>query len=321
MNVELDWRAGDEDGEWETIATVARKTRYKMPWRILGTLAVMLVALAAGGYGLAASRYRAALAQAAFQIQCAIDLEARALAQRDTALYMAQQDGSLSEWFARQAVRIRANESPAPGTPGARILAGVPQDAGSLAPVKIEEVELWGDFAWVQVVSGRDAVRQVRFYRRTDLGWKRTAPRVAFWGAPVELTYGDVTVRGHERDLPHIEPLIEHVARVYNDTCTRLGCPVGSAFRVSIVVEMSADRLPAIRKDALTLVSPWLSGIPTKETWDEALLDELTYWTAYAVALRAIHPTPMGLHPLQRVILQQFSIRSFEPSIFDDFGQ
>jgi len=300
MNVELDWQAGDEEGRWETIAEMTRKTRYKMPWRILGVLAVVLLTFAVGGYGLVVSRYRAALAQVAFQIQSAIDVEARALAQRDVDLYMAQQDGSLSGWFARQAVRIH-NGAPA------GVLADVLQDDGSLAPAQIEEVTLHGDIAWVQVIAGQDAIRQVRFYRRTDLGWKRTAPQVAFWGEPVERVYDEVTVRTHERDLPHVEPLVEHVARVYGEVCATLECPPDDPLRVDIAVEMSTERLPIVREGTLTLASPWLDGIPIERGWDEATTNDLTYWTAYAAALRAIDPTPGALHPLQRAILVEYA--------------
>ena len=306
MNVELDWRAGDEGGQWETIATVTGRTRFKIPWRILGILMVALLASTAGGYGLVTSRYRAALAQVAFQIQSAIDVEARALVQRDVDRYMDQQDGSLSGWFAQQMIRSH-NWASRSGTPGADISADLLWDGDALVPVEIEEVELREEIAWVWVVAGHDPVHQVRFYRRTDLGWKRTAPQAAFWGEPVELVYGEVTVRGHERDLPHVEPLIEHVTRVYGNVCTALDCPSDSAFRVDIAVEMSAEGLPAVREGTLTLASPWLTGVPLDGTWDKATVGKLTYWTAYAAALRAMRPSPRALHLLQNAILVEYA--------------
>ena len=47
MNVEFDWRAGDEGGQWETVAEVTGRTRYEIPWRTLGVLMVALLGLPA----------------------------------------------------------------------------------------------------------------------------------------------------------------------------------------------------------------------------------------------------------------------------------
>jgi hypothetical protein len=307
MRARLDWWVGDEDGGWETISAVTRQSTLKIPWRALGATIVALVALSAVGYGLVRMQYRRALAEVAFQIQCAIDLETRALSQRDTNLYLAQQDGSLSGWSARQVVHARADESSNLEALGFGTVRDGAQDDDVPSPVKIREVALKGDTAWVQVIVAQEAMRQVRFYRRTDLGWKRTAPDAAFWGEPVELTYGQVVVRGHERDLPYVLPLAEHISQVHVDVCKVLNCAPDSVFRANIVVEMSADSLPSYREDILTLASPWLSGVPLKGTWDEATLDELAYWVIYATALREICPAPQSLHPLQKAVLVEYA--------------
>ena len=305
MNVQFDWQAGDENGAWESIAVTKGLTRRRISWRTWSLLTAALITVAVGGYALLLRRYNTALSRITFQIQGVIDLEARALAQRDVDLYLAQQDTTSPAWLAGQAAHIRAHESQSnSGPPGARAWATVPGDRSS---VKVQEVELWQDIAWVQVVTGQDPVRQVRFYRRTDLGWKHTAPRIAFWGAPVELAYGDVMVRGHERDLPQVEPLIEHISHVYEGVCTTLGCPPDSALRIDIAVEVGTDTLPTFRKNTLTLASPWLSGIPLKGTWDEATLDELAYLSAYAAAWQVIRPAPKALHLLQRAILVEYA--------------
>ena len=278
MKVQFDWQAANEDGTWETIASTDARPMLKVHWRIWAILIAALVAMAAGGRFLLQHRYQTALRRIAFQIQCAIDLEARALAERDTHLFLAQQDSASADWFVRQAVRFGFDSLQSHGT------LDIPQDHASLdGAVKIQDIELKGDVAWVQVITGQEPRLQVRFYRRTDLGWKHTAPHVEFWQESVELAYGTVNVHCHERDLPHIEPLIKHVLVVLTDFCVTLDCPPDTGLKIEFA-ESPKGWMPSALGDTLILPSPWLSGIPLDGTWDAAYLDELADWVRYMTA-------------------------------------
>jgi hypothetical protein len=58
----------------------------------------------------------------------------------------------------------------------------------------------------------------------------------------------------------------------------------------------------------LFLPSPWLSGLPVGETWDASYLQELTYWSAFAGATKAIRAdSEQELSVLQQVILDQYT--------------
>jgi len=103
MNVQLDWQAGDETGEWETIATVgAYAPRRKIPHRMWRVLIAALATFIIGGSILVHRWYREAQRRIAFQVQSVIDLEARAVQRGNSALFMAQQDPALPGWHAQQ---------------------------------------------------------------------------------------------------------------------------------------------------------------------------------------------------------------------------
>jgi hypothetical protein len=164
----------------------------------------------------------------------------------------------------------------------------------------VQNVESRGDIALVEVVAGQEPVRLVRFYRQTGLGWKHTAPRAEFWRDTVERASGAVTVRYRERDLHHVELLIEHILRVFGNACTLLGCPSDYALEVDLA---PVDTLPDVSGDKLILPSPWLSGIPVEGVWSETYLDELAYWVTYQVAFQLIHSdAERGLGQVQEAL-------------------
>lgn len=290
MRVQFDWQAANEDGEWETIASTEARPMLKLRWQIGCIVIAALVAVAAGGRALVQHRYQTTLRRIAFQIQCAIDLEDRALAERDPALYLAQQDGASAHWLEQQALQFRLASLPSATAP----------DAPQGHRPKIQDVEMRGDVAWVQVISGQEPLRQVRFYRQTELGWQHTAPHVEFWQEPVELAYDSLIVRCHERDLPYIEPLVEHVLAVFADVCAMLDCPSDAGLEIDFVAENPGVRLPSAAGDTLTLPSPWLSGIPLDGVWDTAVFDELTDWVTHMVASEfALDDAYQKLNPVQ----------------------
>ena len=312
MNVQFDWQAGDGDGRWESIARVKGYTLRKIPHWVWGTLLSVVVTLGISSYVGLRRWYAVALGQIAFQIQSAIDLEARALARRDLGLFLAQQDGAVPEWVTWQATRVRTDRFQANKTTSDGCTYPLPQGSRKRPPLdlpaEVQSIEMRGDTAWVEVTAGQEPVRQARFYRQTDLGWVHTAPRVEFWKEPVVLEYDRLLVRGHERDVPHVEPLVRHITSVLDDLCATLRCPPDGVLEVNLAIETRIDELPAFSGHTLTLASPWLSGIPVARTWDEETLDKVTYWLAYAVASRFLrHAAGGDLDLLQKAIVSEYA--------------
>ena len=287
MNVQLDWQAGDENGGWEPVAVMDERTATttfgwvsRRGWMVL---LVALVTCAGAGYVLARHLAGETLRRAAFHIQTVVDLEARALQEGDADLYLAQQDAASPGWYAQQVRRVYPNRGPqGSGVPYACTSPETSLGDSSLVlRGRVEHVELMGDVAWVETAVERGTARQVRFYRQTDLGWIHTAPRAEFWRSPVELVYDNVVVRGHRRDLPYVEPLIRHAQAVLARVCAELDCPADLKVELHFVVRRSMAGLPARSGNRVVLPSPWLSGIPVAERWDEGYLDELTSQVAH----------------------------------------
>ena len=314
MAVELDWRVEKEDGAWEAIAATDARSKRKIRRVMWRAATIVLVAAVAVGGAALRHRYRQALARITFQIQDAIDLEARTLAQGDLGLYMRQQDEADPEWYAEQYARVHPDRlrygsglanAGALGSPN-----GMEQGDLLIARPRVQEVEMRGDVAWVEVAAGRGAepVRQARFYRRTDLGWKYAAPQADFWGDAVERQVGSVLFHARERDVPHIEPLIAHMSRVADDVGVALGHSMAITLEVNFSTQMTPGNLPSFSGRTLTLPSPWLSGIPLDGTWEQAYLNQLTYWTVYGVATQYLRSAGAGpLNRLQREIVDEYA--------------
>jgi hypothetical protein len=213
MNAQLDWQVVNDDGDWESIAHVGTAPTLRLPGWIWRVAIAILLLLVAGNAIAVRYRFQRAVRQIDFQIQGVIDLEARALAQSDVERYLAQQDASLPGWYAWQSARIgRACRKPDADIsgPDAHSLSAQARGCPLAAPARVASVEMRGNVAWVEVITDEGSLRQVRFYRQTDQGWLHTAPHVEFWKKPVELRYGKVLVRAHERDLPYVEPAVAH---------------------------------------------------------------------------------------------------------------
>jgi hypothetical protein len=312
MNIQFEWQVGSEDGQWETIADTDKRPRRKWPRWVWGILLVTIVATVAGGYAILDRRYEEARQEIEFQIQSVIDLEAAAFAGQDRDLFLEQQDEASPDWYFQQAMRIRPNclrflarqlemDESAPWR--------VPRElCAPLMPAKVQDIRLQGDIAWVEVIEDQDSTLQARFYRQTEAGWKHTVPRIEFWNAAIELTYGNLVFRYHRRDEPYIDELVEHLYRAFNGVCLRLGCPADSTMEVNFAVEYPGGPPPYLRDDVLTLASPWLSGIPTDGAWDEAYLNELTFWAAYGAASQSIRSlTERELSPLQNAMAIEYA--------------
>jgi hypothetical protein len=159
-------------------------------------------------------------------------------------------------------------------------------EAGTLATARAQvvQVEMRGDVAWVEVESARPPIRRVRFYRRTARGWAHTGPRPVFWRAPVEWTYGDVSVRCYEPDQEQVEPLARAVAQAYDEACRELACPPPRGVEVRFVHESALVDAPRAAPGVVWLASPWLSGVGPDGGPDPVGLARASYWGRWAAA-------------------------------------
>jgi len=179
------------------------------------------------------------------------------------------------------------------------------------SPPQVHAVGLRGDVAWTEVVSSPPDTQQVRFYRRTEQGWLHTAPDGSYWGKAVEQTRDGLAIYCRERDLPYLEPLIEHVIVIDSELCAALDCPAAEPLVLQFVPYSTS---PTLLDDRIVLASPWLSGIPSQGEWEQEYLEELAYWVTYARAsqlVRSNGETQAGqtepLNEVQQAILGEYA--------------
>jgi len=309
MNVELDWQAENDDGTWERIATTPHgrpPTRWRWLW-VTGVLAPLLMVTVSAL--VVARRYAQAQDRIAFQIQSVIDLETRALAEGDTALFLAQQDRALDAWYQPRAACAARRLQPVHverSSSCAYVLADVAPGGTPLgSPPQVQAIGLRGEVAWAELILRPQDARQVRFYRQTAQGWLHTAPDAFYWGDALTQAHGQITVHCRERDLPHLDPLIAHIATVDHDLCAVLGWPAEDRLSVQFIPRSIR---PTILDDRLVLASPWLSGIPAGGMWEQGYLDELDYWVTYARAAQFARAGATGqLKGVQQAVLDEYA--------------
>jgi hypothetical protein len=250
----FDWQVGDDDGGWETIAQEGGAVRrHRIPGWVWVVVLAAVVGTTGGSYVAVHRRYEAASQQMTFQIQSVIDLEARAFSEGDEELFLAQQDETSVPWYAGTAPWLWTRLNSGRGR------YSVPPMA--VLPATVEDVNLRGDVAWVQVVEGDPPMRRVRFYRQTDRGWLHTAPDLEFWQEPVEHHVGgQLAFFYHQRDQPYIDSLLEQVGDAFYRICASAGCGSDERFKILIYPEYPEGDLSF----DLALPSPWLSGIPAE---------------------------------------------------------
>lgn len=297
MGFEFDWHVSDEQGQEETVAHIGRRKRRGPPRWIWIIAAIVLLAVGSGAYLLLRQRYERAQQVLTFQIQSIVDLEARAYAQGDAELFLEQQDRSVPDWYQRQVARVNRGCLRSPST---RYRGSVRRDrCEPVLPATVQDVQLRGSVAWVEVTEGDPAVRRVRFYRQTDLGWKQTAPQASFWGTAIEVRYGeDLVFRYHRRDRPYVQPAVERIADVYDRTCATSSCPSEGPIEVRFAEDMPRLQAPQFQDGVLVLPSPWLAGIPADGSDEAPYVADYAYLIAYeltAAHLQAVVGRPLTL--------------------------
>ncbi len=306
MSVQFEWQLGSDDGQWETVVSTQPRPRRPWPWWAWALLTVLIAGVGTWVYLSIRDRYERAAQLVRFQIQSTIDLEARAFALGDEALFLEQQDEAATDWYETQKRRI----SPDCEAQGTQQVPG--RYCTPLLPAKADRIDLQGDVAWVEVIEGDPPVYRVRFYRRTDLGWKHTAPHPAFWQRAEQERYGRVTVRTYRRDRPYVDALLERIAQAEAEVCETIDCPTTSRLEVAFSVDappLAQSYLDASEgaqgNDRLVLSTPWLSGIPVDGSADDT---EAIYWVTYALSSRAMRATLGGqLNSLQEAVIADYA--------------
>jgi len=281
VNIEFDWRVGDQNDNQETLAQLKRRRRPPRPWWFWLLLVGIVAAATAGGVLYVKDRARQAEEQIVFQIQSTIDLEARAYERQDVGLFLEQQDKSDLQWYELQSRRMDTDclEKEDADSAQDHVCQPVP-----VLPAQVQDVDLRGDVAWVEVIEGDPALRRARFYRQTDQGWKHTSPQKSFWGVAVELNYGGLIFRYHRRDEPYVDSMVEAAVQTFDEVCTELGCALEALPQFDFAVH-NAPGAPIQKKDSVyQLDSPWLAGLPLDETQAAPYQDQIEYAIAYDLA-------------------------------------
>jgi hypothetical protein len=295
MGLEFDWRASDEQGQEQTLAHIGRRKRRRPPRWVWIVAAIVFLSVGAGTYLVLRQRYQRAEQALTFQIQSIVDLEAHAYAQGDAELFLEQQDGTAADWYQQQVARVSRG---CLRSPSARYRRLDRRDrCEPVLPATVQDVQLRGSVAWVEVIEGDAPVRRVRFYRQTDLGWKETAPQASFWGTAIEVWHGeDLVFRYYRRDLPYVQPAVERIADAFDRTCATFGCPSDEPIDVRFVLDMPRLRSPRLQDGLLLLPSPWVAGIPVDGSSAAPYLTDYAYLIAYELTLA--HLQAVTDHPL-----------------------
>jgi len=328
MPLEFQWDV-DGEGHRETIAHMGRRRVPRWVLRLGRWLLIGISVLAAATYGVLRLRYEVARHQARGAIQTVMDAEAQAFASVGRVGYLSYQDSAASEWLTLQSLRASPDcvdppICPDPRFPGlcpvAHFSWNEPTDGRDVlcAPVgtaQISRLELRSDRAWAVVSEGDPPRLRARFYRRTDVGWRHTAPDPAFWREPVQVQRPGIAIRYHQRDEPHIAPLLQQIWSTLSELDAVLRYwPLTGRLHIEFAVTTHALQAPYVvhrtgsPDTRLVLSSPWLSGIPVDGEWTTSELQRLRYWVTYAALSARAGEDLSGQGPslLQQALLSEY---------------
>lgn len=295
MPVDFEWEVGEEDGEWSTLATPPVRRRWRPPRWVWCVLLALLLAGGGSTYAVVHRRYEQARQRLIFEIQSIVDLQARAYAQDDRELFLAQIDRSLNWWYAQERHRL-SDECRREALPSRECIP--------FLPGVVEDVEVRGDYALAQVTE-EGGTRRARFYRRVGNGWLYAAPRPEFWDTTSETGYKGLVVSAHRRDLPYVYPLLDRIAAAYEQICAPVGCH-NKLLTVSVVFSPT-DQAPRLEGDMLSIDSPWLVGIPAAENLGSDYLSALET-AARSASLEHVFYLSHDDEPnrMQRALMQEY---------------
>jgi hypothetical protein len=289
--IDFQWEVGGESGEWETIAESKKRPRGRWSWRVWAVIAAVLIVVTAVAYIVVRQRFEEANQQITDQIKDVIDLETRAWNRGDADMYLRQQDDFDLDWYAHQSRLINAKRAQG--------------DADNVPAVKIQNVNVQSDTAWVETIEENEPVRRMRFYRQTDRGWLHTAPDPRFWDQAIEYHYGDqIVFRYYERDQPYIDPLVEQLGAAFYDICMTVNCE--STFEINFAIDVSETI--DVPQETVRLFSPWTSGIPLEGEWSETYAEPALHKLALQVLLSRFSSPPPAQNSLTSAIISEYAV-------------
>lgn len=218
MAVELEWRIdGEVPEQAPSEEASSRRPRGHVWLSLLGAL-LLLAGVACYAWW---HRRQGDLAKVEAEVQAVAQLELRALAERDTELYLSLQDHAYPAWIeVQQALAARDALLPPP-------LPGL----NATAALSVENPRVVGDVARVEVVrmaglpGGETApFRAVRFYRRSEDGrWLHTRADPTYAG-PIAIQRGQrAEITSFAADKGWIEPVASELERLAERFCSFAG--------------------------------------------------------------------------------------------------
>jgi len=287
----LQWRIAESDREWAQWCqpSVSTEKSQRSLLRRLGELLLLMVGLSSvGGWYWYAT-------QAEFkQIQAEVTATV-------------QHEGLVASptWSATGPAQRR---QPAQAELASLVAVEPKLSSAKIAPT-VRILMLQGDQAIVKVVrlpgTQTPAHRQTQFYRRTDVGWQRTAPDATQWGLPQELETTFFRWRYRQNDGQVVAAVAPQLEVIYATLRRNFGlahAPQPSTLTIAVsVTQPPGDVSPWFgTAEAYVVASPALYDAPIDVTDAELLLQSLALPLVNTVMAqaRAHHHLPSSWQPL-----------------------
>ena len=264
MAVELEWRFGEKDSERPPQQErQPRRPRWRA-WLILGVVAL---SIAAGVYAWWRSS-RETLMMVEAEVQAVAQLELRAAAERDTALFLSLQDQAFPAWRKAQEARAWLDTFLPPPLPNLAL--------GS--ELVVENARVVGDAARVEVVSvaglpdgEMGPFRAARFYRRSSDGrWLHTSADLDDAGHIVVFSGEQVTVVSFAIDTEWTKAAAYDLEGLAIRFCSLVSCQQGEPLMLNFT-----GTLDDVLEPERVLPAPFLVGVPDDETAQEVWMEAL----------------------------------------------
>jgi len=264
MAVELEWQFADQAPE-RPPEPERQPRRFR--WRVWLILGVVALSIAAGIYAWYRST-RETLMTVEAEVQAVAQLELRAAAERDTALFLSLQDEAFPAWRKAQEARAWLDAflpSPLPNL--------------TLGPdAVVENARVVGDAARVEVVSvarlpdgEMGPFRAARFYRRSSDGrWLHTSADLDDAGHNVVFSGEQVRVTSFAIDAEWTKAAAYDLEGLAIRFCSLVSCQQGRPLTLDFT-----GTLDDVLEPEGVLSAPFLVGVPDDEmageVWMEAL--------------------------------------------------
>jgi len=264
MAVELEWNFEDKGSER---APQQERQPRRPRWRAWLILGVVALSIAGGVYAWYRSS-RETLMTVEAEVQAVAQLELRAAAERDIALFLSLQDEAFPAWRKAQEARAGLDAFLPPPLPNLTL--------GS--DLVVENARVVGDAARVEVVSVAGLpdgevgpFRAAHFYRRSSDGrWLHTSPNLDDAGHTVVFSGGQVTVTSFAIDTEWTKAAAYDLEGLAIRFCSLVSCQPGKPLTLDFT-----GTLDDVLEPEGVLPAPFLVGVPDDETASEVWIKAL----------------------------------------------